>query len=216
MPYQMQAESVPKEHTPRWFAVHTRYQHEQLVAAALLSKGFEVFLPSYDAVHQWSDRKKRVTLPLFPGYLFLANEIDRWIQIVSTPGVNAIIKVGNVPAEIPHGEIVAIRRMVESTLRVEPHPFLNDGDLVRINAGPLAGLEGIVSRKKDALRLVLSIKILGQSAAVEIDGCIVEHLRPVMPLVPEYAGQASRNDRSIPSRTSVLSIRGQENVQAHD
>jgi transcription antitermination factor NusG len=180
----LQVESVPSEQVPRWFAVHTRHQYENLVAMTLVNKGLEVFLPTYDTVHRWSDRKKRVTLPLFPGYLFFANEIDRWIQILSTPGVNAIVKIGSVPAEIPNSEIAAIRQMVESTLRVEPHPFLNDGDLVKIKAGPLAGLEGVVSRKKDALRLVLSIQILGQSAAVEIDGCVVERLGSLRPSVP--------------------------------
>lgn len=179
---------VSTESFSRWYAVHTRHQHEKMVAATLLGKGFEVFLPTYNAVHRWSDRNRQVTLPLFPGYLFFANEIDRWLQIVSTPGVNGIIKVGNVPAEISHEEICAIRRMVESTLRVEPHPFLRDGDLVRIKAGPLAGLEGIVSRKKDALRLVLSIQILGQSAAVEIDGYVVERVQGLRPLIPQFAG----------------------------
>jgi transcription antitermination factor NusG len=178
-----QAESVPLDQPPRWFAVHTRYQHEQTVATTLMNKGFSVFLPTYDCIRRWSDRKKQIASPLFPGYLFFADEINRWIQILSTPGVNAIVKIGNVPAEIPNNEIMAIRRMVESTLRVEPHPFLSDGDLVRIKAGPLAGLEGIVSRKKDALRLILSVQILGQSAAVEIDGCDVERLKPSRPTV---------------------------------
>jgi transcription antitermination factor NusG len=174
----LQIKCSPPIQPPRWFAVHTRYQHEKLVAATLQSKGLEVFLPTYEAIHRWSDRTKRVTLPLFPGYLFFANDIDQRIQILSTPGVNAIIRTGNLPAEISNEEIAAIRRLVESTLRVEPHPFLNEGDFVRIKAGPLEGLEGFVSRKKDAVRLVLSIQILGQSAAVEIDGYAVERLRP--------------------------------------
>lgn len=177
---------VDLEIPPRWYAVHTRHHHESLVAANLRQKGFEVFLPNYEAIHRWSDRSKRITLPLFPGYLFFANDIERWLQVVSTPGVNAIVRVGNVPAEIPDSEISGIRRMVESKLRVEPHPFLNDGDIVRITAGPLAGLEGMVSRKKDALRLVLSIRILGRSAAVEIEGWAVERVR-TRPLVSASA-----------------------------
>ena len=194
----IQASSVLSEQTPRWFAVHTRHQHEKLVATALLSKGLEVFLPTYDAVHRWSDRNKRVTLPLFPGYLFFGNEAGRWGSILSTPGVNSIIKIGNVPAEIPAAEIVAIRRMVESTLRVEPHPFLNEGDLVRIKAGPLAGLEGIVSRKKDALRLVLSVKILGRSAAVEIDGFATERLSSPRLAMPRVAAGNFHASSSAP------------------
>jgi transcription antitermination factor NusG len=188
-----QTEDASLDRTPRWYAIHTRYQNEQAVAKSLLHKGFSVFLPTYNSLHRWSDRKKLVTLPLFPGYLFFADEINRWIQILSTPGVNAIIKIGNVPAEIPNDEIVAIRRIVESTLRVEPHPFLSSGDLVRITSGPLEGLEGMVSRKKDALRLVLSIRILGQSASVEIDGCVVERVGPPRPIVPEPIGWMSRN-----------------------
>lgn len=189
-----QVEDIPVEATSRWFAVHTRHQHEVSVATNLRNKGMEVFLPTYDAVHVWSDRQKCVTLPLFPGYIFFANEIDRWIQVVSTPGVNAIVRIGTVPAEIPNAEIVAIRQMVESRLRVEPHPFLSEGEAVRIKAGPLAGLEGIVSRKKDALRLVLSIQILGQSAAVEIGGCAVERLgasgRTISRMAPSFRGVA--------------------------
>ena len=191
MPNSMETDDTALAQTPRWFAVHTRHQHEQPVARALSGKGFSVFLPTYDAVHRWTDRKKCVKSPLFPGYLFFANEINRQIQILSTPGVNAIIKTGNVPAEISNDEIIAIRRMVESSLRVEPHPFINEGDIVRIKAGPLAGLEGIVSRKKDALRLVLSIQILGQSAAVEIDGCDVECQRPLRPEGPRYLSKIS-------------------------
>jgi len=110
----METGSTTLEQTPRWFAVHTRHQHEQSVARALSSKGFSVFLPTYDAVHRWTDRKKYVKLPLFPGYLFFANEIGRQIHVLSTPGVNAIIKTGNVPAEISNDEIIAIRRMVEA------------------------------------------------------------------------------------------------------
>jgi transcription antitermination factor NusG len=197
MPNFQQTGNDSFDQTPRWYAIHTRYQNEQAVAKSLLNKGFSVFLPTYDSLHRWSDRKKLVTLPLFPGYLFFADEINRWIQILSTPGVNAIVKIGNAPAEIPNDEIVAIRRVVESTLRVEPHPFLASGDLVRINSGPLEGLEGIVSRKKDALRLVLSIRILGQSAAVEIDGCVVERMGPPCPMVPDHSGWMSR-DPSVP------------------
>jgi transcription antitermination factor NusG len=162
------------EQNHRWFAVHTRHQYEQIVATTLSSWGLEVFLPTYETVHRWTDRNKRITLPLFPGYLFFANEIERRVQILSTPGVHTILKAGKVPAVVPNEEIAAVRRMVESTLRVEPHPFLNEGDRVRIKAGPLAGLEGIVSRKKDSVRLIVSIEMLGRSAAVEISGCSVE------------------------------------------
>jgi transcription antitermination factor NusG len=161
----------------RWFAVHTRHHHEKTVAALLVAKGFQVFFPKYEATRRWADRWKRLTLPLFPGYLFFANEIDRRLQLLCTPGVQSIVQTGSVPAPIPNEEIQQIRRLLDSSLPVEPHPFLKEGDRVRINAGPLAGLEGLLSRKKDGLRLVLSVQLLGRSAAVSVDARIVEPVR---------------------------------------
>jgi transcription antitermination factor NusG len=157
----------------------------------LANKGFEVFLPTYETVRRWTDRNKRLTLPLFPCYLFFADESDRRIQILSTPGVHSIVRAGSVPAIIPYSEIDGIRRMVEGPLGAEPHPFLHDGDRVRIKFGPLAGLEGILSRKKDALRLVLSVNLLGRSAAVEINSHEVERVAP--------APQANFNSRLKPA-----------------
>lgn len=163
---------------PQWCALQTRHQHEKAVAAHLLGKGFEVFLPTYEALHRWHDRNKLVTLPLFPGYLFFIHDEERRVQILSTPGVHSILKTGNTPAVISEQEITSIRRMVESTLCVKPHPYLSQGDRVRIKSGPLEGLEGIVSRVKNTLHLVLSITMLGRSAAVELDVTVVERVSP--------------------------------------
>jgi len=167
-----------------WCALHTRHQHEGTVARILTSKGVEVFLPTYHTVHRWKDRKKQLELPLFPGYLFFTYEWERRIQVLSTPGVHTILMTGvNSPAEIPQEEILAIRRAVESPLRVEPHPYWKGGDVVRIKSGPLEGLEGVVSRSKDAFRVVLSVEMLGKSAAVDIDAGSVErvHSSPAGP-----------------------------------
>jgi len=167
-----------------WCALHTRHQHEGTVARILATKGVEVFLPTYRTVHRWKDRKKQLELPLFPGYLFFTYESERRIQVLSTPGVHTILMTSvNTPAEIPQVEILAIRRAVESPLRVEPHPYWKGGDVVRIKSGPLEGLEGVVSRSKDAFRVVLSVEMLGKSAAVEIDAGSVErvHSHPVRP-----------------------------------
>src|SRR5580658_1480227 len=162
-----------------WNALRIRYQHEKMVADSLVWKGFQIFLPTYRAVHQWKDRKRQLSLPLFPGYLFVENAAGRKLQVVNTPGVCSIISVAGVPAVVAGEEIVSIRRAVESTYSVEPHPFLIDGDIVRVRSGSLAGIEGIlVRKKKDACRLVISIQILGQSAAVEIDASNVERVRP--------------------------------------
>lgn len=159
-----------------WYAVCTRHQHEKVVARILVDKAFEVFLPLYKARRRWQDRIKEVSVPLFPGYLFVREALDRWLQILSTSGVSSIVSCGGRPAAIPFSEIAAVRQIVESTLRVEPHPFLRSGDWVRVKYGPIAGVEGILLRKKNVARLVLSVEMLGKSAAVEVDATHVERI----------------------------------------
>ena len=159
-----------------WHALHTRYQHEKVVAELLTREGFETFLPLYTTVHRWKDRIKRLSLPLFPCYVFLRGGVDRRLQILNTPGVHAIVETAGRPGVIPEPEIAAIRRAVENSLQIEPHPFLANGDWVRIKTGPLVGLEGFLVRKQDQLRLVLSVEMLGRAVAVEVDAFIVERV----------------------------------------
>jgi len=160
----------------RWYALCTKHQHEPTVARLLGNKGFEVFHPTYAAVHRWKDRNKTLQLPLFPGYLFFQGGLDRRLQILSTPGVYTIVSFGDAPAEIAFAEIDAIRRAVSSSMPLEPHPYLAEGDCVRVVRGPLAGVAGILQRRKDVCRLVVSVELLGRSAAVEIDAASVERV----------------------------------------
>jgi len=159
-----------------WHALYTRHQHEKVVAQALLGKGFEVFLPQYRTVHRWKDRRKELILPLFSNYVFIRGGLDRMLILVTTPGIHSLVSWGGRPANIPPEEIEAVRRLVESNLPVEPHPFLKCGDRVRIKSGPLEGIEGILVRKTRGFRLVLSVEMLSKSAAVEVDVTIVERL----------------------------------------
>lgn len=157
-----------------WYAIYTRHQHEKTVAQILTSKGFDTFLPLYATTHNWKDRKKTLLLPLFPCYVFLKGDIDRRLQILTTPGIYGLVSSGGQPAAIPHIEIEAIRRVVESGVPVEAHPFLKCGNRVRVKCGPLAGIEGILVRKKNISRLVLSVEILGTAAAIEVAAFQVE------------------------------------------
>ena len=169
-----------------WNAVYTRHQHEKLVAESLVGNGFEVFLPTYNVIRQWTDRKKQLSLPLFPCYVFLRSNFERRLRVLTTPGVHFLVMFAGRPAPIPDLEMDAIRKAVESTLRVEPHPFLRCGDWVRVTSGPLADVEGILVRKKGSYRLVLSAELLGKSIAVEIDAFSVKPLphRSTTPLLP--------------------------------
>jgi transcription antitermination factor NusG len=182
------------EPSPAWYALHTSHQHEKAVASVLSNKGFHTFLPLYDVAHRWKDRTKQLSLPLFPCYVFLRGGLDRRLQVLSTPGVHGFVGWSGRAAVIPEREIQAVTRMLESSLRLEPHPFLKCGDWVRIRSGPLAGLEGILVRKKDSFRLVLSVEMLQKSVAVEVDIAMVERgtRRDVGPVhASRVAGEAS-------------------------
>jgi transcription antitermination factor NusG len=157
-----------------WWALYTRHQHEKVVADMLSAKGFEVFLPLYDSIRRWKDRQKLISLPLFPCYVFVRGGLHRRLQVVTTPGIHMILSHGADVAVIPEEEIEAIRRTLEGPCRMEPHPFLRCGERVRVMRGSLQGIEGILVRKKNQFRLVLSVEMLAKSVAVEIDAADVE------------------------------------------
>jgi transcription antitermination factor NusG len=157
-----------------WWALYTRHQHEKVVADMLSAKGFEVFLPLYDSIRRWKDRQKLISLPLFPCYVFVRGGLHRRLQVVTTPGIHMILSHGAEVAVIPEDEIEAIRRTIEGPCRMEPHPFLRCGERVRVIRGSLQGIEGLLVRKKNQFRLVLSVEMLAKSVAVEIDASDVE------------------------------------------
>ena len=152
-----------------WFAIRIRSRNEKLVALALHSKGYEVFLPLYASQRHWSDRVKELELPLFPGYLFCRFDVQRRLPILKTPGVIDILGFSKTPAPVDETEIAAIQSIVASRLSAEPWPFLQVGQTVRVERGPLLGMEGIMVALKKPYRLVVSVTLLNRSVAVEID-----------------------------------------------
>lgn len=158
-----------------WYALYTCHQHERVIARSLISRGFEVFLPLYEETRQWSDRRKQITLPLFPCYVFVRTCLQRRVDILVTPGVHDFVSFDTQPAHIPPSQIEDLRRII-GRARVEPHPFLKCGDVVRVRYGPFQGIEGILVRKKGWTRLVLSVELLQKAAAIEIDAAMTEKL----------------------------------------
>lgn len=134
--------------TLSWAAVYTRHQHEKIVAQTLTAKGFEVFLPLYESVRRWKDRRKLLSLPLFPGYVFVRGAIERRLHVVTTPGIHMILCHGDKVAIIPEEEILTIQKAVNSNFQMQPHPFLKCGESVRVIRGALSGIEGILVRRK--------------------------------------------------------------------
>jgi transcription antitermination factor NusG len=157
-----------------WWALYTRHQHEKTVAEQLTAKGFDVFLPLYESTRRWKDRVKVLTLPLFPCYMFVRGGEERKLQVVTTPGVHMVLYRGDQIAKIPEQEIEAIERALDGSYQVEPHPFLKCGMRVRVIRGALEGVQGILLRKKNQCRLILSVDMLAQSVAVEMNASDVE------------------------------------------
>jgi transcription antitermination factor NusG len=199
--------STPGSNHQSWYALHTRYQHEKVAAKVLAHKQFDVFLPQYTAIHSWKDRDRRLSLPLFPCYLFIRGGLERQLDIVTTPGIIGWVGVG-LPCAIPAGEMEAVRRVVERINHVEPHPYLVCGDRVRVRTGPLAGLEGVLIRKKNLFRLVLSVEILQSSAAVEVDVSCVERVTGRTSAPREVCGGRRIDWASAPHASSVMSMAG--------
>lgn len=180
-----------------WCAVYTRHQHEKSVSETLEAKGFEVFLPLYESTRRWKDRRKVLSLPLFPCYVFVRGAIERRLPVLTTPGVHMIISHGEKVATVPETEIESIRRTLEGHFKVEPHPFLRCGERVRVVRGSLSGVEGVLTRKKNLFRLIISVEMLAQSVAVEIDAMDVVPAveRNVTELRPNAQGPSAGQQR---------------------
>jgi len=152
-----------------WYAVQCWLRKESLITAQLEGQGFECFLPKYKSLREWSDRKKEVERPLFPGYLFCRFDYTQRRPVVVTPGVLQIVGCGRTPTPIEDGEIQAIQIAVASGVPGQPWPYLEVGEKVRIHTGTLSGLEGILVNFKGNHRVVLSVTLLQRSVALEVD-----------------------------------------------
>jgi len=152
-----------------WYALQVWVRKENLVANHLAGLGFECFLPKYKSVRQWSDRKKEVEQPLFPGYLFCRFNYNERRPVAVTPGVLQVVGNGRQGLPVDEQEIEAIQLAVNSGIQAQPWAFLEIGERVRINCGKLTGLEGILVNFRGNHRVVLSVTLLQRSVALEVD-----------------------------------------------
>lgn len=169
---------------PHWYALQTRAQHEKIVAQTLADKGYEEFLPLYRSRRRWSDRIKELELPLFPGYVFCRFDLEQRLPILVTPGIHHIVGIGKTPWPVEDAEIATIQSLVRTGLPTEPWQFLQVGQQVRIDSGPLEGLKGLLLAVRKPYRLVVSVTLLQHSVAVEIDSAWVTPLA-----LPQRAGR---------------------------
>jgi transcription antitermination factor NusG len=152
-----------------WYALHVRSQWERQVLDGLRRQSLDGYLPLYTERSRWSDRTKMVERVLFPGYVFGRFELELRRKVVELPGIVRILGTGIQPEPIPDEEIERVRLVVDSGLAVTPVAYLAKGQKVRVASGALAGVEGIVVRVKDVLRVVVSVEILRRSVMAELD-----------------------------------------------
>jgi transcription antitermination factor NusG len=160
-----------------WFAIHVKSRHEFKVADRLIKSGIEVFLPAAERLTEWKDRNKLVRFPLFPCYLFVhtTRSHHEKLTVLKTQGViNFLNSAPGEPESIPEEQIISLKQAVESKAQLDPYPYLQAGQRIRIKKGPLKGVEGILVEKAGQHKLILSVDLLRQSTAVTIQSSDVE------------------------------------------
>lgn len=153
-----------------WFALNVKPRHEKAVAESLRRQELETFLPLYQEQHLWSDRTKRVEVPLFAGYVFCRFSFSDRLAVWNTRGVIRVLGAGcNIFAPITENQIAELRAIAASGLPARPCPYLVPGEMVRVDRGPLAGVQGMVLRNKGVTSVVVSVEILQRSVVVEVE-----------------------------------------------
>jgi transcriptional antiterminator NusG len=159
-----------------WYTVYTRTRHEKSVAEHCSQRGITSFLPLYLVQRRWKQRLAEVLLPLFPSYLFVHIALQDRFRILGLPGIVSLVSFNNVPAAVPESQIESLKQAVILG-RAEPYVYLHSGKRVRVTAGPLVGLEGVVVTVKNRVQVIVSFEWMARSVAVSLDTADVEALR---------------------------------------
>lgn len=163
---------------PEWYALYTRSRFEKKMLGELTDRGVEVFLPMREILSRWKDRKKRIWIPLFPGYVFV-NHVDtpeNRFRILNIPGAVRFVGTMGHADPIPEEQIQYVRRFLEASISIDPYPYIRVGSRVEVVAGPLKGVRGILVQKRGRFRFVLQVDLIRQAISVEIDASDV---RPI-------------------------------------
>jgi transcription antitermination factor NusG len=158
----------------RWYAAYTSANHEKRVAEQLVQRSVEYFLPVYESVRCWKDRRVKLDMPLFPGYVFVRIALRDRLCVQQVPGIARLVGFGNMPTALPEDEMQALRASLRRGVRAQPHPFLTVGQRVRVKNGPMVGLQGVLKRRKSQARLVVSLELIQRAIAVEVDEADLE------------------------------------------
>jgi transcription antitermination factor NusG len=165
---------IPAERELRWYAVYTQANHEKKAAAEILRRGVSSFLPLYRTIRRWSDRRIELELPLFQGYVFVHLALPDRLKVLQVSGVVRLVGFGGLPVPLPQEQLDALRSGLDRCLNAEPHPYLTAGRRVRLKSGPLAGMHGILLRRKGKFRVVIVLELIQRAIVVDADAADVE------------------------------------------
>jgi transcription antitermination factor NusG len=165
--------------TDKWYALQVRARWESSTAILLSGKGYKTFLPMFSTKKPSTGKRRDLTAPLFPGYVFCQFDVSNRLPILVTQGVLAVIGRGRIPVPVEDSELAALQRMVHSGVRAEPCPYLEVGQQVQIDDGALGGIQGILVSFKGSSRIVVSVSLLRRSVALEIDRSSVRPVRSI-------------------------------------
>ena len=163
---------------PKWYALYTRSRFEKKMLSELTERRIEVFLPMREVLSRWKDRKKRIWVPLFPGYIFL-NHVDtpeNRFRVLNLPGAVRFVGFEGRANPVPAEQILSVRRFLEASIAVDPYPYMQVGAQVEVIAGPLKGIRGILVEKRGRFRFVIQVDLIRQAVSVEIDASDVRQV----------------------------------------
>ncbi len=162
----------------QWYALQLRTRWENSTAALLVGKGYQTFLPTFKTLKRVRGKSCEIASPLFPGYVFCRFDAHRRLPVLLTPGVISVVGRARIPIPVEDSEIQAIQKLVSTGLQAEPWPYLEVGQMVRIDDGALCGVQGILIGFKGARRIVVSVSLLRRAVALEIDRSVVCAIQP--------------------------------------
>ena len=183
-----------------WYAGYIAARHEKRVAEHLEQRGVEHFLPLYETIHRWNNGRHRVQLPLFPGYLFVRIALRDRLRVLEVPGFVRLVGFSGLPCPLPEADICKMRDALKTGVLAEPYPYLTVGTRVEIRGGPLQGMTGILLRRQNRHRIVISVDLIMCSMVVEVEAGAVFPLRSAGVCPPQNGAAQKATDRIVLSR----------------
>jgi transcription antitermination factor NusG len=179
--------TLPDFRDPRWYVLFVRTNQEKRVAEGLAVRAVDHYLPCYSSVRKWKDRRVTLEMPLFPGYIFVHLPLRDQRIVLTVPNVISLVGSSRSAAEMTEEEIQCIRRGLDQGT-AKPHASLKQGDRVMITTGILSGMEGVLLRRQNAARVVISLESISRAFVVEVDE---DSVQPVAARPPIFAGNSA-------------------------